>query len=76
MELFGEHSHGKLMGLCYRHEKERERMRFRKRGNAWPEVDFYGGNADFCDEKGDRCVMYICVFCPCMYDTSKVLFLL
>lgn len=53
-----------------------KRVRFRKCRNAWPEADFYGGNAEFCDEKGDRCMMFVYVFCPHMYDISRVPLLL
>lgn len=51
-------------------------VKFIKCVNAWPEADFYGGNAESCDEKGNRCVMCIYVFCPHIYDISGVLLLL
>lgn len=37
-------------------------VKFIKCVNALPEADFYGGNAESCDEKGNRCVMCIYVF--------------
>ena len=56
--------------FCVIGMKEREkRVRFRKCGNAWPEVDFYGANAEFCDGGGHRCVMCIYVFHSHMSDT-------
>lgn len=61
--------------ICVTGMKEREkRARFRKCRNACPGAGFYGGSAKFCDEKRDRCVMFICVFCPHCMQSEECFF--